>query len=127
MREIKCKAWHEVENRDGSTCFVMSDPVNAQEMCWCGEKNITLLEFTWLYDKNWKEVCEWDILETDDPEDDSRCDIVFKDGAFKKHYVLDNESVKDGDDKECYTYWDGVDSEIWIVIGNIYENEDLLK
>lgn len=105
------------------------------DLCWYSweweEERIAfcskdIVQFTWLLDKNWNPIFEGDILGIPHSDDTSICDIVFKDGCFKKHFIIDDEDLKLNDPKEIYTLYDSVDKEIWTVIGNIYENPELL-
>ena len=80
----------------------------------------TVTQFTGLLDKNGKEIYEGDLFRIIDPEDKSTCEIVFKDGAFRKKYWQWEDGLQ-------YPIIDKFDLENFEVIGNIYENPELLK
>ena len=84
------------------------------------EKDTVVMQFTGLHDKNGKPIYEGDILQIDDPGDKSRFNVVFHRGAFKKKYTVEGETfLADLDD--------GMLEEWWVIIGNIYENPELLE
>ncbi len=82
-------------------------------------KNSVLMQFTGLKDKNGKEIYEGDILKCESVnESDFISKVEFKEGAFivydEEHLAMDVFYCSAGQD---------FDSE---VIGNIYENPELL-
>lgn len=89
-----------------------------------------IMQLTGLCDKNGKEIYEGDVLGLDDPEDESRCVVVFQEGAFKRDYnPCLNEELKNDEDyleKDYVCHFDAVDVQMWKVIGNICENPELL-
>ncbi len=72
---------------------------------WAG--NYKLMQFTSLHDKNGKEIYEGDIIH--DPLTGKRYPVVFENGAFRTNGLV-----------ECNAFPNDE------VIGNIYENPDLL-
>lgn len=131
MREIKFRAW------DGLNMYFEST-VHSTPYCLCinltGElidhaysaneqrDDITLMQYTGLKDKNGKEIYEGDIIGTDDPEDPSKYIVEFIDGAFACTFIYDERKVKVWLHENLEFLKD-----INLVIGNIYENPELVK
>lgn len=77
--------------------------------------NSPLMQYTGLKDKNGKEIYEGDIVQTHTKE---FAKVVFQNGCF----MWDNAPL-------CYDEeWEFAKTEKWAeIIGNIYENPELLK
>ena len=131
MREIKFRAW------DGE---VISD---VSEMSWLVKglvvsgtgnliggniealvdgKKIVLMQFTGLLDKNGKEIFEGDVLrcgDVNEEHEDFNTEVWFDDGKFlTRHYGFPVSSWAKSTTK---------DNSWCEVLGNIYENKELLK
>lgn len=124
MREIKFRIW-----KDREMIFLSSALSNGDVFLMNGNSlmpdtdKIEIMQYTGLKDKNGKEIYEGDILELIDWYDDSISihPVVFKNSAFMCQrlddkefpffYLQGNDDLKDG----------------YKVIGNIYENPELLE
>ena len=123
MREIKFRAWdkeseqmipNDFVNKEASA-FVVYNEI-AQE--WISdEKDFILMQFTGLLDKNSKEIYEGDIVQYFDTAFAPReiFSIDFVNGMFY---------LKSAEDEE---YNSDMNTAPLEVIGNIYENKNLLK
>jgi uncharacterized phage protein (TIGR01671 family) len=117
MREIKFRAWNERYKRVDE-CYIHIHLNRAYS-----SDDLILMQYTGLKDKNGVEIYEGDVLE-------SKCSIFlvdFRDGSF---LLINDPTCKAEAEGECKT--DILNkSSIGIynleVIGNIYENSELLK
>jgi uncharacterized phage protein (TIGR01671 family) len=121
-REIKFRAWHKKEKR--------MSPVNeySQAQGWvhtpgehgCYESwnkgKYEIMQYTGLKDKNGKEIYEGDVVTH--PNHPHVYTVSFKDGAF---------GVGGMSFSELESEHSGTISSEWEVIGNIYENIELLE
>ena len=129
MREIKFRAWlkesnqmiqNDFVNKEASS-FVIYDEV-AQE--WISnEAEFILMQFTGLKDRNGKEIYEGDIChigtratEQEEATDEGNTEIWFHEGKFLTRYYAFPVSA-----------WACKEICFIEVIGNIYENPELLK
>lgn len=116
MREIKFRTWIKSVNAMSDWDTILKE---CDRFSLLHDPNFELMQFTGLKDKNDKEIFEGDVIKmwpTDEPDIVEVAIIDFVDGAF------------------CATFDDeGTDSELLVdlkpleIIGNIYENKELLK
>jgi len=89
MREIKFRVfdWYKMQYLDtqDNEIFIWFDWLCYKVDSWIESyeikqlKDIILMQYTWLKDKDWKEIYEWDILECYDSWKPYRCIIEWKD------------------------------------------------
>jgi uncharacterized phage protein (TIGR01671 family) len=111
MREIKFRAWHKSSVTNGSPYMdyiLYLDNVGINDQIKIAEdKNWILMQYIGLKDKNDKKIYEGDIVQHDDG------DICVVD------LIIPISNIKD----DLFS-WANLDYE---VIGNIYENPELLE
>ena len=108
MREIKFRVWDKINKT-----WLKRFNVNLLDI---GDlSNVEINQYTNLKDKNGKEIYEGDIVILNDAEEENRCIVKYKYGS----YIL-----VDGDLREDLS---NVEDRFLEVVGNIYENKDLLE
>lgn len=118
MREIKFRAWE--KNLKGiipvhSIDFI-TGTINTMS-AWRFISEVELMQFTGLFDKNSKEVYEGDIV----MHEEGLNIIVYKNAAFVAEII----TSYDGQSNDSY-YAHELENAC-TVVGNIYENPELLK
>jgi uncharacterized phage protein (TIGR01671 family) len=88
------------------------------------EEPFTLMQYTGLVDKNGEEIYEGDIVEIQQPTSVNRGDISFREGAF----AFTSQIQVDGNRTIVFLHSVKYQHQWQLeVIGNQYENGDLLK
>ncbi|MCC2453308.1 YopX family protein [Bacillus cereus] len=128
MREIKFRAWVlKDEALDGLMENTMEYDVESfhDPLYEYKRKNIILMQYAGLKDKNGKEIYEGDILDLS-LEDDSalRCEIVYQAPSFCRKWHRANTIHLRQREIEPMAWNTHI---LYEVIGNIYENPELLE
>jgi uncharacterized phage protein (TIGR01671 family) len=97
---------------------------------WGSNDEGVIMQFTGLFDKNGKEIYEGDILVDDDPTDACRHRIVYYDDQAK--FELETWEGDDNWSSGLFDYLADATQikgrlDLFEVIGNIYENPELLE
>jgi len=129
-REIKFRAWDKVIGKMNMVTGLSFSPRNDFELkrldcalykditTWLDRDQYELMQYTGFKDKNGKEIYEGDILEY--PE--TSCPLIIKwDDLTSSYYLEEIESCG----AEPMPYMDSME-QYGLVIGNIYENKELL-
>jgi len=133
VREVKFRAWHKEANRMceeesfASWCFTdlnngiaMGLAGMKQEPCERRENyhdHLIMMQYTGLKDKNGKEIYEGDILTADYKVMTSRYKVIIEDGHTQLIHIA----------PPMRYFLDLANRGLYEVIGNIYENKELLK
>ena len=129
MREIKFRAWDKADKKYYRECDWLCWKPGGIQFCWTDyEKDETmvtqltkgtyvLLQYTGLHDKNNKEIYEGDIIKT---ESDTSVLIGWND--IYASFCLTKKGWA-----SAHYFGEAADPDGCEVIGNIYENEGLLK
>jgi len=139
MREIKFRVWDGVDSvmwlpdnrRFGYITKTMGNKSLSQPLGYFLDRGHPLMQYTGLYDKNGKEIYEFDIVEYDDVTSDAH---IFQTGEKTKGIItwiegrcqLMPQDIQENHKGGHYiSNWDFTqDME---VIGNIWENPELLE
>lgn len=125
-REIKFRAWLKEDKKmvnietidftDKSIQYLEKNEfINAYLLRRVSFDDVELLQYTGVKDKNNREIYEGDIVILNDTEEENRCIVKYKYGS----YIL-----IDGDLRENLS---NVEAKFLEVVGNIYENKNLLE
>lgn len=128
-RDIKFRAWlknaeipemifdHEMRTEDFSTLFHSLSYWN---------KGAELMQFTGLRDLEGVDIYEGDIVSFSSSWSEFVCAVEFYDGAFRFGKQIKG-SLGIYSDADLFSFTDGSGCDGYIVIGNIYQNPELLE
>lgn len=126
MREIKFRAWNTVEKTMGEP-FTLQEAINPRMGCYVVTENAIYMQDTGLKDKKGKEIYFGDILATSNNNPDYD---LWSEGDFGFTVVKERPDELG----VYYSNWEIAQEDEIIysnmfveVVGNIYENPELLK
>lgn len=135
--KLKFRAWDKKENKFASVAslVVVRYGSHDDKTRYYGfddyENRFVLMQYTGLHDKNLIDIYEGDILELDGGAEPFKVEVIFSDGAFRAKVPWLKE---DYPPLLAYTIFEDLeegkffkDCVIVKVIGNIYQNPELLK
>ena len=127
MREIKFRAWLKekkemIDNaRPNFFCkhlhYLCDNSSGGQDVLGVSTEDIELMQYTGLKDKNNKEIYEGDILS--DGNNDKPYKVIFENESFRAEF--------EGDFEEYSFDLIDVVAQGCEIIGNIYENPELIR
>lgn len=112
MRDIKFRAWHKNIN---CMCQNVKTDLLDRDYLEC-------MQYTGLKDKNDKEIYEGDIIKLTYADKKTVFECIIKYVEDCAYYML--EDIKDSDNLDTFC---GFSNEQFEIIGNIYENPELLE
>lgn len=128
MQEIKFRAWDKDkrEMRDVTGINWYDEYIWVDETPMSGDKlpieSTPLMQYTGLKDKNGKEIYEGDVVRLDEYEDGmGEWQVVFDEASFFL------EQLGAGDEVRCEILGTCDSTKDVEIIGNIYDNPDLIK
>lgn len=126
MREIKFRVWHPDEgNMYYFNCFKEITDWQADDFYRADNTDdacVDFMQFTGLHDKNGKEIFEGDIVNCQTKYGKAKAIIKFIDGKFVAYWDSKITHPKNGHHIACYDI-----NKRFEVIGNIYDNKELLN
>lgn len=147
MRTIKFRAWDKEEKKMWTVKLISFDEeliriTDSQYDCFPSNQ-FELMQFTWLLDKNWKEIYEGDIVSLQEWHDswavrfdwrNANCSEIFLE--IKDIFTLRGLNIEwrtfnsfwyKDEEERFKLFWSGYYIETAEVIWNIYENPELLS
>lgn len=142
MREIKFRAWNKKDKKMMWSYDLVSISLDLCNWTRNSSEDIIFMQYTWLKDKNGKEIYEGDILQipyitpfwdVDYKTEWDKIIVEFKDWMFwyntNTRFIELRDFMLKEEGKYISGFWNTLTYKhfIWKIIWNIYENPELLK
>lgn len=133
MKEIKFRAWHPQVKRMfevGDIDFIKEE-VMLRHWGWESLNDIDLMQYTGLHDKNGRSIYEGDIVsfgsvwnngDNEDIDEEFHIGVV----EYDPNYAVYNVNCEESGERH-FMFMDVVNYDGFGVIGNIFENPELLE
>ncbi|MBX3045105.1 MAG: hypothetical protein KIT33_15070 [Candidatus Kapabacteria bacterium] len=118
-RVIKFRAWNE-DSKTMLNPVDLSGPISTYE--WLGKKDVALMQYTGLKDKNGDDIYEGDIVII---SYDEIYTLIPQDFIGAVEYMKDGYCVHNRNESLAFPLYHEFSE--WEIIGNIYENPELLE
>jgi uncharacterized phage protein (TIGR01671 family) len=129
MRIIKFRAWYkDLSNKNHFGEMLHWEELENQKMYWLGKKDdndFTYMQYTGLTDKKGNEIYEGDIVKIEDEL--GRIEPVILEVSWDDESAMFDLYDKDGLDEDHCGMGNDDHKIVTEVIGNIYENPELIK
>lgn len=131
MREIKFRAWNGKEMFTNWDWLTSEEGMGITLVGWLNN-NYQVMQYTGLKDKNDKEIFEGDIIKISygtvnfENKKEIVTDVYFGKAAFRYRHKDESGSVLDFNSVKIVRGYERITQDVEI-IGNIYENPELLK
>ena len=132
MRDIRFRAWDDVTLAMYEVSILINNGRVGVVIEGCApfyKDNCIIMQYTGLKDKNGKEIYEGDIISFNRVEGFANDkfiwvgDVIFKNGNYIINFLsIETDDMKIDLEWHIYPYTDN-----YTVIGNVYENPELLK
>ena len=140
-REIKFRAWDKKDNKmlygiededhGAGVVDIEGCEIASYEKCfgdYLHNNRYEVMQFSGFHDKNGKEIFENDIIKIDDPEEDSTGFVLFDKGTWYLQWLYrDEDEPQIPVLSNLYEFHLDILDIPLLIVGNIYENPELLK
>jgi len=126
MIGIKFRVWDKIQNKMNMNCslynlWIYRENVGLNNIFYYDD--VIFMRYTWLKDKEWKEIYKWDLIESQlvwDINKIKQVEYINEVWAYMIWWELLSRHLYDKQ------YWDLYYIKSPVIIGNIYENSNLL-
>ena len=128
MRDIKFRAWHELNKRmiDLKAITPLALNLDTDGLFIPFSDGLKLMQFTGLKDRNGQDIYEGDLLKAQDPygENQKVFPVEMKDGV----YQIEWHGMFQGGETDVTAIYYAMQSDFTFeVVGNVYQNPELVQ